>query len=258
MVTKGEMRMKKIQLILLMLNLVFVVSIKAQDTSRKISLGYDVVIGKTLELIPKKGDRIEDFVPKGWTIPSKAKGDLNGDGLNDYALWLSSNLKEGEDSNNGVPGIIAVLFAESGGKFFLQGVNHHLGSEISSPQNERDFYELKIERGVLIVNLNFGGSYRKDVTFRFRQDAAAGGNLMLIGFDNRNYCVSCNDLSAKWDMSENYLTGIRIDTDYKEDKRRDSSTGLMAIDKKRKIQRISVSFEKARLNFDNLPDLRPF
>ena len=81
---------------------------------------------------PKKADKIEDFIPKGWKSIIVKKGDLNKDKIDDVVLVIEKNdpknFKKIEDSprSNPVnfnPRIILVLFKDKNSKYTLVAKN---------------------------------------------------------------------------------------------------------------------------------------
>ena len=81
---------------------------------------------------PKKADKIEDFIPKGWKSIIIKKGDLNKDKIDDVVLIIEKNdpknFKKIEDSSssnpvNFNPRIILVLFKDKNSKYTLVAKN---------------------------------------------------------------------------------------------------------------------------------------
>ena len=81
---------------------------------------------------PKKADKIEDFIPKGWKSIIIKKGDLNKDKIDDVVLIIEKkdpkNFKKNEESyqtspENYNPRIILVLFKDKNSKYTLVAKN---------------------------------------------------------------------------------------------------------------------------------------
>ena len=81
---------------------------------------------------PKKADKIEDFIPKGWKSIIVKKGDLNKDKIDDVVLIIEKNdpknFKKNEESyqtspENHNPRIILVLFKDKNSKYTLAAKN---------------------------------------------------------------------------------------------------------------------------------------
>jgi hypothetical protein len=197
-------------------------------------------VDEAVKKIPSEAARAEDFVPAGWEVLSRAEGDLNTDGLKDYALDIAPPKKTAstDETEINLYDVVVVLFAESGGRWRRIGLNDRL---TSSPFEAG--VALSIEKGVLIVNSNYGNNYATDVTFRFRYDKPAA-KLILIGFDFETYTRSGNE--DGYVTSYNYLTGIREDTTNFIDRRK-NATGVYGKSKTKRtrIKRVKVPFEKA-------------
>jgi hypothetical protein len=164
--------------------------------------------------IPAEGDSINSFVPPGWTIEAKVLGDLNGDALPDFALKLVED-KPAADKD-GAPTerqrALMLVIANKNGKLSRAAVTDTL---LECTRCGGAFYgvvetptEVKIEKGVLIVNQDHGSRELTNTTFRFRYERASG-KFALIGFD-----ISSADRLTGGMVSEstNYLTGVRVTT----------------------------------------------
>lgn len=212
----------------------FCVVVKAQDDSVKIRAGWAEAVRK----IPLQGKNPADFVPAGWEIKGEvAKGDLNADGAADYAFDITP-INDSDESYDAV----VVVFSEKGGNLRKIGTNDALSDNGFGTKQA-----VTIEKGILISNTNFGNNDATDVTFRFRYDAAAG-KLMLIGFDYETYGRSGNKNGYK--TSYNFLTGVRQDTtDFVDRRKNAKEIYSKSATKNSKIERVKISFEKARLNW---------
>jgi hypothetical protein len=158
------------------------------------------------------------FVPKGWKVEMRASGDLDGDGLPDFALALrqqdpsnivpnGSMCRDTLDTN---PRILAVALRQRGGGYRLAMQNHSLVPRLDNGCAEDWFASegvtgggVSMERGTVRVRLGWfmsAGSWSMGstvFTFRWQQ-----GALRLIGYDYTN--VQRN--SGKMDtLSINYL-----------------------------------------------------
>lgn len=224
-------------------------------------------IGKALMHMPEKGDRPEDFVPPHWSIFSRTEGDLNADGIKDFAFILTLDEKDARyieqlrklDENDlwiDETFIIVVLDSRGDRRHHIGAINYQLfgDSGASVGGDERNEFKVEIRKNVLDVSLDYGGMLRSLATFHFRMNPPSGGSMTLIGFDFGNTCVTLSADCNKWQMSENYLTNTRIETTYKI--LRDQ---LVGTDKKTQLPAASVDFMDARLNNANKKDaVRPF
>jgi hypothetical protein len=199
-------------------------------------------VAAAIEKIPSSARTTKDFAPRGLEINNEATGDLNGDNISDAALTLTVPLDELE----GQPGrreydstlcIVVVAFGKAGGGYRLFAVNGRL---FPPDADDRSYLSNSIEKGVLIINTNWGDGMANDITYRFRFDKNTG-KMLLIGFDQERYDRTRNDGSDNR-SSENYVTGLRID--YARVKEGYSSPREVG---RKKISRRVVTFEDAHI-----------
>lgn len=226
----------------------------------------EVEIGKALSQMAGVGAKPEDFVPPHWKIFSRAEGDLNADGVADFAFILTlderdtkyvESLSRLDEDDSWIWDAFVVVVVDSRGdrRHHLTGVNYQLfGDTGATPAgDERSEFKVEIKRNVLDVRVNFGGMQRTEATFHFRWQPSAG-TLTLIGFDVENYCVNVSADCGPWRVSENYLTSTRVETTYKLQGGR-----LVGADRRTSLPPVEVDFTDARLNQSNKKDvLRPF
>lgn len=147
------------------------------------------------------------FVPPGWTLLSRRRGDLNGDGAADLALLLRMNdpanvvsvgfgdVRRPFDTN---PHLLLVAFAERGG-YRRAAVSRGLFPRPRVPATgdvPPGEETIRLERGSLVVwfeHLRGWSSYR----FRWRD-----GAMRLVGYDDSGVTAGCAQT-----LSINYLTG---------------------------------------------------
>jgi hypothetical protein len=186
--------------------------------------GYrKIEIGRALSAMPETGSRAEDFVPPHWIIFGKADGDLNADGVKDSALILTINDKDTKyisgleklvEDKSWISGIYLIVVVDSHAdkNLHFDSVNYEIGQ---MPAGERDAFTVTIKKNVLDVYVDAGGSMRVEQTYHFRINPPTGGELTLIGYDEQHDSVMNSDRDAKFMLSENYLTNIRVDSTYK-------------------------------------------
>lgn len=236
---------------LLLLLSTFSVSGQTEFGRNALEEGYRTVeIGKALNAMPVSGKRPEDFVPPHWKIFARADGDLNRNGVNDAVLVLQLDPKDqgyidglpkvgGDTSWTHDTSMIVVLDDKPNKTLEFETVNYSIGQ---MPLDERDEFTVQVKNGVLDVHLSTGGSLRNDYTYHFRQDPPTGGSLVLIGFDEEDYPVTMQDDSAKYSVSENYLTGVRIETTEKFDK----SGKLVGTPRRSSIKTEKIEFSEVK------------
>jgi hypothetical protein len=189
----------------------------------------EVIIDKSR--IPLEARGINKFVPPGWVIEEKVSGDLNNDSLPDYALKLVEDKPADE---NGMPDArqraLVILLRNKEGRLHRAAVADKLlqctncggayYGAIEAPAN------VKIRKGILIVDQDHGSRSITSITYRFRYEPDVG-KFALIGFD----FMIIERLSSE-DISEstNYLSGVRI-TRHRDGKR--STVSKKNVSKKR-------------------------
>jgi hypothetical protein len=219
----------------------------------------DRMVSAAMSALPDRGSTKEEFVPKNWRIYTEASGDLDGDGRADVALVVTPDEDDPanqtfveQDDYGPAPDIAIVLFAEADG-FRRVGAN----SRLSTRNFDGRPHNVEIAKRVLVINSNFGNSSATDVTYRFRYNESAGG-LMLIGYDHEVY--SRPGTEDAFHTSENYLTGVRIETVRHIDRRKKRTAVYNRETSKRsKIERYLVTFDEVDFDddFEN-PKNRPF
>ena len=160
--------------------------------------------------VPLTGEKVEDFVPTGWSHREHSdmaeNWDLNGDDVPDTAIIITDEKDEAQ------PALI-VLFGTKDGKWRQAGVATHLitagGLETFGMS---DGPQMEIKKGVLSVYqmIVFNGlKDSEDYTHRFRYDPRSD-RFLLIGADYKSY--SRGDAHDSLLVSENYLTDESIST----------------------------------------------
>ena len=238
-------------------------SARAQETYGKAAIQdglREIEVGKALLQMPETGVKPEDFVPPHWAILQRAEGDMNADGIKDWAFILAldekdtkymQSLEKLDKDPTWIDSAFIIVVVDSRGdrKMHLADINYQLfGDSGASVRNgdPRDEFRLEMKKNVLDVITSSGGQLRNDAVFHFRQDPPTGGFLTLIGFDTENYCVTITNECGKNRVSDNYLTNTRVSTDYKV-----RGDNIVGTDKKSEISPVKVSFSNARLNGSN-------
>lgn len=161
--------------------------------------------------IPSEGTDAKEFVPPEWSIEEQVAGDLNGDGLPDLALKLIQVAREvNEDTPIERQRALVILFKGKDGKLHRAAVADKL---LQCTSCGGAFYgvspapaNVKIDKGVLIVNQDHGSRNVVEQTFRFRYEPAIE-KFALIGLDVTDRDRATGEVVAE---STNFLTGRKI------------------------------------------------
>ena len=146
---------------------------------------------------PKKANKIEDFIPKGWKSIIIKKGDLNKDKIDDAVLIIEKNdpknLKKNEESyqtspENHNPRIILVLFKDKNSKYALVAKNDK--SFIISPG---EAYESGLQN---LESPDFDNDLSKSITiknntlriFTFAElTRSSGSSIYIFRYQNNRF-----------------------------------------------------------------------
>lgn len=152
-------------------------------------------------VIPKSGNQIKAFIPRGWKILSQSKGDLNKDNLPDAAIVIeNTNPKNiianeegrmGGDTLNINPRMLIVLFKNSNNNYslaakntaFIPTQNDTVSTCLADPFQDSE--GIFIEKGLLKINYRYfyscGGweITDNDYIFRFQNQ-----KFELIGYNS--------------------------------------------------------------------------
>lgn len=139
--------------------------------------------------VKSKGQTVKDFVPAGWAVLDSAQGDLNKDGLKDYAIviqyrdsiTLVNNL---EDTVLAQPRILLLLFRGTDKRFSLIEQTNSFILKHDNPVMDDPYQGIAIDKGVLKIDFHLfysmGSWYSTSSTYKFRYD---GHKFILIGAD---------------------------------------------------------------------------
>jgi hypothetical protein len=151
-----------------------------------------------------KGEKIQDFIPRGWVLIDSVSGDLNKDGFADKVFIIDS---DEEQYNKGrflnMRTLVVVFYDTTAKHFNLIEQTSNLFSSLTDTPNL--FYEvMEINKGVLTITYMHAGSYPTIYDYKFRYQ---NNGFYLIGADKKyarpsdyeNY--SFNFLSKKWSLT---------------------------------------------------------
>jgi hypothetical protein len=199
--------------------------------------------------LPKVGNKIPEYVPKGWKIEEQKEGDLNGDNIPDLVIKIQEDLKsKSEDEPVSKERIMIVLAKQADGKFKLLGVGEKVlqctgcgGAFYGVVEAPADF---EIKKGVIIVTQDSGSRNVLTQTYRFRYNAELD-RIVLIGADLVDRDRATGETNSS---SINYLTNIKITEQYKYSEKTDKDKLISS--KKTTIKSQSISLEN--FNFEKI------
>ena len=188
----------------------------------------------------------EKAVPRGWRVEAETDGvmtgDLNADRRPDQVLRLVQDIPS--ETADHVPrtrfrALVVLLGKPEGGysvaatttKLLLCSTCAGIRGDPAGGGN----IQIRVERGVIVIQQQSGSRFSYDHTTRFRFDRETG-RFVLIGEDLDN-----NDTATgnRTNESSNYLTGVRLTRKYRYDQRRDQdqlvSTKTTRIPRQRKF-----------------------
>lgn len=177
--------------------------------------------------IAQEAASVSDFVPAGWRIEARVSGDLNGDAKPDTVLELIEDLPSTiNDVANERHRALLVLLQTKAGRFQRVAVATKLlrcstcFGTLAGP--EGGGAEIKVVKGVLVVEELWGSRETVHTTLRFRCDPASS-RIVLIGQD-----IERDDRAtgAHRRESSNFLTGIKLTEGTRYDEHQDRLTTI--------------------------------
>lgn len=178
-------------------------------------------IAVATEKFPQSGKTINAFAINGWKINTKASGDLNKDGIVDYALELTHkdevqiiDTSEGiypEDSLFYQPAALLILF-QKGDSLIKVKVSHDILPRPEGLNHCHTMETMDIQRGVLNIGttsfMSMGSWWAGSTTFRYRYQKE---DFYLIGKDETSYHRASGEAN---ECSTNYLTAKQRTKDF--------------------------------------------
>lgn len=164
--------------------------------------------------IKATGQRINDFVPAGWTVLDSAYGDLNKDAIKDAAIIIQHKdsvvLVNGpEDTVITQPRMLLILLqkpVENG--FALAEQSNSFIMKHDNPSMDDPYKKMAIKNGILEIKYylfyTMGSWYVTNAAYKFRYQE---GQFCLIGADNYSFHRATEDFE---NYSYNFLTKKRI------------------------------------------------
>ncbi|HEY9434217.1 MAG TPA: hypothetical protein VI260_22375 [Blastocatellia bacterium] len=119
--------------------------------------------------MPMTANAPEDFAPKGWEIDAVEKGDLNGDKIDDAAIVMTKpEVMENDTLKESSKRFLVLAFGD-GSQFKRMAFSDEAALDKDEGGAMGDpFQELKIEKGIVIINYYGGSAWRWGVTQRYR------------------------------------------------------------------------------------------
>lgn len=179
-----------------------------------------------LSQVPQEGKAPQDFVPSGWRIEDTLRGDLDKNGSEDTVIQL---VQEGPSTGSeGQPvdharALLALL--TEGPKLRRAGAGTKVlycttcSGVMSAPDTVG---QVKIQKGVLLVNQFSGSRETRHTLLRFRYEPK-DKRFLLIGEDVDN---TDRLTGATERVSTNWLTGQRITEKLKFDEKKNKDVTL--------------------------------
>jgi hypothetical protein len=185
--------------------------------------------------LPAHAAKIEAWVPSGWVLGEVARGDLNGDGVEDavFTLKLKSDDKDGPAFDPEAR-VVVVVLGEQGGYRLLE-VDKNLvpgPGDLGVTGGDDAPVEPKIDKGILSFRW-MGGSregFSTALKLRYQDNA-----MRVIGQDDESWDGMCEE--PRQAVSTNYLTGARIVTITKEKAAGDDCKAVSRKERQEKLAR---------------------
>jgi len=119
--------------------------------------------------MPMTAKAPEGFAPKGWEIDAVEKGDLNGDKIDDAAIVMTKPEVMENDTLKESSKRFLVLAVGDGSQFKRTAFSDEAALDKDEGGAMGDpFQELKIEKGIVIINYYGGSAWRWGITQRYR------------------------------------------------------------------------------------------
>lgn len=171
----------------------------------------------SIPALPTQGKKLSDFVPTGWQIFKQAEGDLNGDGVKDYAFIL---VKTGDNPESGcldtpirTPRLVIVLHGSANGELKKACVSK---GAIMQGDIGNDFallvVDITIAKGNIIISNGNGATSIEQYESKYRYQ---NGKYELIGL---------TDSSGNSREDAYYTEDANLNTSYTETESRKGNT----------------------------------
>lgn len=173
---------------------------------------------KDYPTIRNDASRVADFVPKGWSVLSKASGDLNGDKISDEALVIRGNIAKFKQKNTGLgthdydtnPRLLIVLLKNANGPGYrLADQTKNIVAGADFPTMDEPFEKIAIKNSLLEIYVqsfyNAGSWSASNTVYKFQY---GNGPFILIGAEHDEVQRNTGEETT---CSYNFLSGkLRI------------------------------------------------
>lgn len=164
--------------------------------------------------VPIQGASTRSFVPSGWLLEKEWKGDMDGDGRDDALVAvLAEERKDAQGEPIDRERALLALLAGADGRWRRVGTGdrglqcHGCGGGMLNG-TDWGLADIKIEKGIIVVDQIGGSRWTNASTLRFRYDSKED-RVSLIGADLSDFDRANGEETV---TSTNYLTGDRIVT----------------------------------------------
>jgi hypothetical protein len=168
------------------------------------------------ELLPKNGNTINSFVPKGWLKLHTVFGDFNKDGIKDVAIVVIDSVHE-KITMEGNRSLVILKGTKNGYALSSYCDSAFLCHSCGGVRGE-PFESLSFDGNQLILKHIVGSAYRSEMKTKFRyqnEDWVLIGETISGCYLNSS-CDSQQRFGGLFTYDKNYLTGKHILKEFEE------------------------------------------
>ncbi len=184
-----------------------------------LGMNLTVTVAEKSTVLPirvKVGKNIESFIPAGWKLIKKTRGDLNQDGLDDIAGVIEYGKTDSKDSQ-APPRVLFIAFKDKG--------NYQLSVQTAKAILKADqggvwgdpLEDISVNRGSLLMDFYGGSNYRWAYRYRFRYQ---NHGWYLIGATIDSYFTGTGEgTTADYNLLTGWMTVTTVDKNGKKQKK---------------------------------------